>query len=265
MTTILDRIFAYKKVEIERRMREEPLEVIKQRVSSMAPVLSFSDCLSGPGIHLIAEVKKASPSRGILVSDFDPVSLASTYVQGGASAISVLTEVDHFQGNLEHLLQVSQAVHTKGIPVLRKDFLFDPYQLYESRAYGADAVLLIVSLLDSKQLEQMLALAQSLQLQCLTEVHSEKELSIALEVGAHLIGINHRNLHTFETDISLTQRLLPMIPAGKLIVSESGIKNRTDVVQLEQAGTNAILVGETLVTATDIRRTIRNLLGETEG
>ena len=262
MTTILDQIFAYKKVEIEKRMRDAPLEVIKQRISSMAPVLNFSDCLSGPGTHLIAEVKKASPSRGILLSDFDPVFLASTYVQGGASAISVLTEVDHFQGSLEHLFQVSQAVHSERVPVLRKDFLFDPYQLYESRAYGADAVLLIVSLLDSRQLKQMLTLAQSLQLQCLTEVHSEEELFIALEAGAHLIGINHRNLHTFETDISLTHRLLPIIPAGKLIVSESGINSRADVVQLEQAGTNAILVGEALVTATDIQSTMRNLLGK---
>ena len=261
MATILDQILETKQIELERRQREEPLAALEQRIADLPPPLNFSGCIWGPGIRLITEVKKASPSRGLLLADFDPVALANTYADNGAAAISVLTEVDHFQGSLEHLRQVSDAIHEQGVAVLRKDFLFDPYQLYEARAYGADAALLIVAMLDRTQLAEMLKAAQSLWLQCLTEVHSEQELLVALEAGAEVIGINHRDLRTFQTDITLTPRLRPLIPQGKVVVAESGINSRGDVERLKEAGINAVLVGEALVTAPDVAAKVRELAG----
>ncbi|MCZ6892391.1 MAG: indole-3-glycerol phosphate synthase TrpC [Chloroflexi bacterium] len=261
MATILNQILNVKKAELERHQREKPLAALERRIAELPPALNFSGCIWGPGVRLIAEVKKASPSRGLLLADFDPVALASTYADNGAAAISVLTEVDHFQGSLEHLRKVSDAVHGQGVAVLRKDFLFDPYQLYEARAYGADAALLIVAMLDRTQLAEMLKAARSLWLQCLTEVHSEKELLVALEAGAEVIGINHRDLRTFQTDTTLTARLRPLIPQGKVVVAESGINSRKDVERLKQAGANAVLVGEALVTAPDIAAKVRELAG----
>ena len=261
MPTILDQIVEKKKAELERRQLEEPLAALERRIADMPAPLNFSGCIWGPGIRLIAEVKKASPSRGLLLADFDPVDLARTYADNGAAAISVLTEVDHFQGSLDHLRQVSAAVHDHGVAVLRKDFLFDPYQLYEARAYGADAILLIVAMLDRERLAELLKAAQALWLQCLVEVHSEEELATALEAGAEVIGINHRDLKTFRTDTSLTQRLRPLIPQGKVVVAESGINSRQEVERLKQAGANAVLVGEALVTATDVAAKVRELAG----
>ena len=261
MPTILDQILETKRRELERRQLEEPLAALERRIADMPAPLNFSGCIWGPGIRLIGEVKKASPSRGLLLADFDPVALAGTYAQNGAAAISVLTEVDHFQGSLDHLRQVSAAVHGQGVAVLRKDFLFDPYQLYEARAYGADAILLIVAMLDKKRLAELLKVAQSLWLQCLVEVHSEEELATALDAGAEVIGINHRDLKTFRTDTSLTQRLRPLIPQGKIVVAESGINSRQDVERLKQAGANAILVGKALVTAKDVAAKVRELAG----
>ena len=261
MPTILDQILEKKKAELQHRQLEEPLSALERRIADMPAPLNFSGCIWGPGLRLIGEVKKASPSRGFLSTDFDPVDLASTYAQNGAAAISVLTEVDHFQGSLDHLHWVSNAVHGQGIAILRKDFLFDPYQVYEARAYGADAILLIVAMLDKKRLAELLEVAQSLWLQCLVEVHSEEELATALEAGAEVIGINHRDLRTFHTDASLTERLRPLIPQGKVVVAESGINSRQDVERLKQAGANAILVGEALVTATDVAAKVRELAG----
>ena len=165
MPTILDQILEKKKAELVRRQLEEPLAALERRIADMPAPLNFSGCIWGLDVRLIAEVKKASPSRGLLLTDFDPVALASTYAQNGAAAISVLTEVDHFQGSLDHLRQVSAAVHPQGVAVLRKDFLFDPYQLYEARAYGADAILLIVAMLDRERLAELLKAAQALWLQ----------------------------------------------------------------------------------------------------
>ena len=261
MPTILDQILDTKRAELKRRRVEEPLASLERRIANLPPILNFSGCIWGPDVRLIAEVKKASPSRGILLPNFDPVSLANTYAQSGAASISVLTEVDHFQGNLNHLHQVANAVHGQGIAVLRKDFLFDPYQLYEARAYGADAALLIVAILDRKQLAEMLSEARSLWLQCLTEVHSEMELLVALEAGAEVIGINHRDLRTFKTDTLLTKQLRPLIPRGKVVVAESGIKSREDVERLKEAGANAVLVGEALLTSPDIAAKVRELTG----
>ena len=260
-STILDKIIEAKRRELARRQREEPLATLEQRVKEMPPPLNFSGALMGPGIRLIAEIKKASPSRGLLRPEFDPSALARTYADNGAAAISVLTEVDHFQGSLEHLVQVKSALGDTGLPVLRKDFIFDPYQVYEARAYGADAFLLIVAMLEPGQLRELLDIAQSLWLQCLVEVHSEAELEVALEAGAEVIGINHRNLSTFETDMSLTRRLRPLIPQGKIVVAESGIRSREDVAQLKKAGANAVLVGEALVTAPDVAAKVRELAG----
>ena len=259
MTTILDQILEKKKTELERRQREEPLSALERSIAELPAPLNFSGCIWGPGVRLIAEVKKASPSRGLLRADFDPVALACTYAQNGAAAISVLTEVDHFQGSLEHLHQVKDAVNGLGIPVLRKDFHFDLYQLYEARANGADAILLIVAMLDRERLTGLLKVARSLWLQCLVEVHSEEELRIALEAGAEVIGINHRDLRTFHIDSALTQRLRPLIPQGKVVVAESGISSREDVERLKGAGVNAVLVGEALVTAPDVAAKVREL------
>ena len=212
-------------------------------------------------MRLIAEVKRASPSRGLLAPNFDPVGLASRYAENGAAAISVLTEVDHFQGSLDHLEAVKEAVAPQGIPVLRKDFLFDPYQLYEARARGADAVLLIVAMLEAARLRELLSAAQGLWLQALVEVHAEAELETALEAGAEVVGINQRDLRTFDVDVSLAARLRPLVPEGRIVVAESGISTAADVARLKTARVHAVLVGEALVTAPDTAAKVQELAG----
>ena len=261
MTTILDQILETKRIEVEGRQREESLGALERRAKATPLPLNFSGALMGPGVRLIAEVKKASPSRGVLRSDLDPVALARAYAENGAAAISVLTEVDHFQGSLHHLEKVKESVRDAGIPVLRKDFIFDPYQVYEARACGADALLLIVAMLEPSQLRELLSVAQTVWVQALVEVHSEAELEVALEAGAEVIGINHRDLKTFQMDLSLAQRLRPLIPQGKIVVAESGINTGEDVARLRKTGVNAVLVGEALVTATDVAAKVRELAG----
>ena len=261
MTTILDQILETKRAELERRKRELSLSEIELRARETPLPLNLSGALMGPGVRLIAEVKKASPSRGLLSPDFDPVALARTYADNGAAAISVLTEVDHFQGSLGHLSQVKSVAGDAGLPVLRKDFIFDPYQVYEARAYGADAFLLIVAMLEPAQLKELLEIARTLWLQCLVEVHSKEELQKALEAGAEVVGINHRDLKTFQMDMSLSGRLRPLIPQGKIVVAESGIHSREDVARLKKAGVNAVLVGEALVTAPEVAAKVRELAG----
>ena len=260
-TNILDQIVEIKRVELKQRQREEPISSLERRAKDTPMPLNFSGAIWGPDVRLIAEAKKASPSRGLLRPDYDPAYLARTYAENGAAAISVLTETHHFQGSLEHMATVKDAVSDGRIPVLRKDFIFDPYQVYETRAYGADALLLIVAMLEPTQLKELLDAAQSLWLQALVEVHSESELEVALTAGAEIIGINHRDLRTFETDLSLTSRLRPAIPDGKVVVAESGINGRDDVARLKKAGVNAILVGEALVTASDVAAKVRELVG----
>ncbi len=262
MPTILDQILEAKRRELERRKRDQPLATLEQRAKETPLPLNFSGALWGPDVRLIAEVKKASPSRGLLASDFDPVGLARTYTENGAAAVSVLTEVDHFQGSLEHMAGVKDAVGDAGLPVLRKDFIFDPYQVYEARTYGADAILLIVAMLEPTRLKELMGVARSVWVQALVEVHSEEELGVALDAGAEVIGVNHRDLTTFEMDMSLTQRLRPLIPQGKVVVAESGISSREDVVRMKQAGVNAVLVGEALVTASDVGAKVRELVGK---
>ena len=214
----------------------------------------------GDEVRLIAEVKRASPSRGMLRRHLDPVALARTYAENGAAAVSVLTEGPHFQGSLEHLWEVKEALTPYRTPVLRKDFIFDSYQVYESRAYGADAILLIVGILTPKRLEELLNLSRELYLQCLVEIHDEKELEVALEVGAEVIGINNRDLRTFHTDVSLSERLVRLIPRGKIVVSESGISTREVALNLKRRGIHAVLVGEALVVASDVAAKVRELV-----
>jgi indole-3-glycerol phosphate synthase len=208
------------------------------------------------GIRLIAEVKKASPSRGVLAADFDPVGLAATYAAHGADAISVLTDRKYFQGSLDILRAVRASVN---VPLLRKDFTIDEYQLWEARAAGADAVLLIVAILEPALLRDLAAAAKGLALAALVECHTERELETALAVGARLIGINNRDLGTFETRIETTLALLPQIPPGPIVVSESGFFTGADVRRVRSAGAHAVLVGEGLVRATDVAAKVREL------
>jgi indole-3-glycerol phosphate synthase len=261
MPSILDDIVVQKRKELARQKEQVPLADLEKRIASQPPALVFSGALRGRGVQLIAEVKKASPSRGLLCPDFDPVRLAGIYASNGAAAISVLTD-PRFQGQLEHIAQIKRAGVAQRAPVLRKDFIFDPYQVYEARAMGADALLLIVAILAPQQLEELLALSWELGMQCLVEVHDKWELQTALGAGAEIIGINNRNLRTFAADLAVTERLAPLVPRGKIIVSESGINSQEHVKRLAQMGVNAVLVGEALVTAPDVAEKVRELSGQ---
>jgi len=257
---ILDRIVADNLRELEARKRSFPLEELKRVALEQPAPLDFASALRGDRIQLIAEVKKASPSRGIIRPDFNPVEIAKTYAGNGASAISVLTEVRYFQGSLNHLRDIRNAPGSKRLPLLRKDFLYDPYQVYESRAYGADSLLLIVAILTPEKLEELLRLSHQLGMGCLVEVHNEAELEIALESQARIIGINNRDLSTFTVDLAATERLRPLIPPDRIVVSESGIKNRGDMENLRQWGVDAVLIGESLLSAPDITAKMKELL-----
>jgi indole-3-glycerol phosphate synthase len=260
MPSILDQIVGEKRQELACQKVLAPLAAVQQRAAGQIPALDFSGALQGGQVRLIAEVKKASPSRGLLCPDFDPVRLAGIYASNGAAAISVLTD-PRFQGELEHIVQIKQAGVSRRAPVLSKDFIFDPYQVYEARAAGADALLLIVAILSPGQLGELLVLSRKLGMECLVEVHNRSELDTALACGAQVIGINNRDLHTFTTDLAVTEALVPHVPKGKVIVSESGISSLADVRRLARLGVNAVLVGEALVTATDIAAKVRELAG----
>jgi len=263
LPAILDRILAAKRQELERRCQEEPLAVLRERLAQAPPTRSLARALGGPSLALIAEVKRASPSRGVLRADLDPQALARTYAGSGAAAISVLTEEQHFQGSLGDLEAVRAVLDGRGgprPPLLRKDFLFDAYHLFEARAYGADAVLLIVAILKPKLLAELLALAATLGLECLVEVHDEQELERALAADAQIIGINNRDLRTFAVDLAVSERLRPLIPRDRVVVAESGIHTRADVERLRALGVNAVLIGEALVTAGDPAGKIEELL-----
>ena len=254
---MLDEIIAQKREEVEQRKKALPLTYLKERIAQQKPPLDFARALKGDHIRLIAEVKQASPSRGILCPNFNPTKLATTYAQGGAAAISVLTEKNYFKGSIEHLAEIRQEVTT---PVMRKDFIFDPYQVYESCAHGADALLLIVAILSQEQLKELLSLSHSLKLGCLVEVHNEAEVGRALLSGAEIIGINNRDLNTFTVNLNTTHRLRSLMPKEKIVVSESGIKSQSDVKKLKRWGVNAILVGEALVTSNDVLTKMRELV-----
>ena len=254
---MLDEIITKKREEVEHRKKILPLAQLKKRIAQRKPPLDFALALKGKHMGLIAEVKQASPSRGILSKNSSPVELATSYAQGGANAISVLTEVNYFKGSIDYLAAIRKAVE---LPLLRKDFIFDPYQVYESRAYGADALLLIVAILNQEQLQGLLSLSHSLGLQCLVEVHNKTEVARALLSQAEIIGINNRDLNTFIVDLTTTERLRPLIPRDRIVVSESGIKSRNDIEELKEWGVNAVLIGEALVTANNILAKMKELM-----
>jgi indole-3-glycerol phosphate synthase len=256
---MLDKIVSQKREEVKQRKTVATMAYLQERIGRQKPVLDLALALKGDHIRLIAEVKQASPSRGILTSNFSPTKLARTYAEGGAAAISVLTEANYFGGNIEHLAAIKEAV---GLPLLRKDFIFDPYQVYESRAYGADALLLIAAILSQGQLKELISLSHSVGLKCLVEVHNEGEVERAVFSAAEIIGINNRDLNGFSVDINTTRRLRPLVPKGKIVVSESGIKSKRDIEKLGKWGVDAVLVGEALVTASDVRAKMKELLGE---
>ena len=254
---MLDKITAQKREEVEQRKKAVTITYLQQRIAKQKPALDFAMALKGDHIRLIAEVKQSSPSRGLLSPNFNPIELAQTYAEGGAAAISVLTETNYFMGSIEHLAAIKEVVD---LPLLRKDFIFDLYQVYESRAYGADALLLIASILSQKQLKELILLSHSLGLKCLVEVHNKGEVERAILSEAEIIGINNRDLNTFSIDINMTQRLRPLIPQERIVVSESGVESHKDIEKLGKWGVDAVLVGEALVTAGDIRAKMKELL-----
>ncbi len=258
MADILSEIAAYKREFVTDRQRQRSLADVRAQARDTAVPADFQGALAADGIALIAEVKKASPSKGIIRADFDPERIADAYAANGARCLSVLTDEAYFQGCDAHL-QAAKAV--AGLPVLRKDFTIDEYQLYEARVIGADAILLIAALMDSSQLDDCLGLAGELGLSALVEVHDDDELLRAKAAGAGLVGINNRDLRTFATTLETTFALLPQVPKGTVVVSESGIGDRRDVERLAAAGVDAILVGESLMRETDIGAKVRELLG----
>ena len=259
---ILDQIFATKRQEVAAAQKQRPLAEMRRRAESAAPARPFAAALLRPSsqapLRLIAEVKCASPSRGLLAEHFDPVHLAALYQQNGAAAISVLTDETYFKGSLLYLEQI--AALQPRLPLLRKDFIYDPYQVYEGRAAGADAVLLITAHLDPRQLADLQSLAEELGMAALVEVHNAAELEQALALSAALVGINNRDLHDFKVDLDTCLRLRPAIPPGVTVVAESGIHTPADVARLAAAGLVAMLVGEAIVTAPDPAEKIRSLL-----
>ena len=258
---ILDEICEHKRGEVVAAKAKTPLSELEDRIESAEPARDFRGALRGEGISLIAEVKRASPSKGILMEDMDPATLGGFYEHSGAAAISVLTDEKYFQGSLADFVSVRRAVD---VPCLRKEFIIDPYQIYESRASSADAILLIVRILSDEELKDFQALAHELGMACLVETHDAAEVERALEADAAIIGINNRDLTTFEVDMMRTLEIKKMVPGGKVLVSESGIRTRDDVRRLDKGGIDAILVGEALVTSDDISGKIREILGRDE-
>jgi indole-3-glycerol phosphate synthase len=259
MATILDKIVASKRQEIAAARRARPDEQLRAELADAPPARNFFAALSAPGpIRLIAEVKRASPSKGVIRADFDPVAIALTYQRHGASCISVLTDGPFFQGSLDDLRRVRAAVD---LPVLRKDFILDTYQLLEARAAGADAVLLIAECLDDCHLRKLHNEAVELGLTPLVELYDPDNLTRVFDAGATLIGVNNRDLRTFEVDLEHTIRLRARVPDQCVLVGESGIRARADVERLEAAGVDAMLVGETLMASPDIGAAVDALLG----
>ncbi len=257
---ILDQIVADKRLELEARKLSFTLAELQRESLKRSSPLDFAAALRGDRIQLIAEVKKASPSKGIIRANFNPVEIAQTYASNGASAISVLTESRYFQGSLDNLKNIRDTLGNKGLPLLRKDFIVDPYQIYESRAYGADGLLLIVAILEPEKLKELLELSHELGMNCLVEVHNEAEIKVALKSQARIIGINNRDLRDFTVDLATTERLRPLIPRDRIVVSESGIKDRSDIEKLRGMGVDAVLIGESLLSAANIAVRMKELL-----
>ncbi len=249
--TYLDKIVERRRQDLSDRMMFAPLADMRARALDLPPALDFEAALRRPGIQIIAEFKKASPSKGDIAPDADPAEVAKSYAKGGAAAISVLTEEPHFHGSLDYLGVIKDALGNETPPLLRKDFIVEDYQVFESRASRADALLLIVALLSDGQLQDLIGRAGELGLSTLVEVHTEQEAYSATASGARIVGINNRDLRTFETDLETTASVRPHVSSGAVVVSESGIRTAEDVAQLVGWGVDAFLIGEALMTAPD--------------
>jgi indole-3-glycerol phosphate synthase len=259
MSTILDEIVASKRGEVERQRQRVPERELERPLSGLPPARDFRAALAtGPAVRVIAEVKRASPSAGVIRGDFDPVAIARAYADNGAACVSVLTDEPYFQGHLRYLEVIRQAVE---LPLLRKDFLLDRYQLVEARAAGADCVLLIAEILPGDALPRMLRQVGELGMQALVELYDADNLPRVLDAGATLVGVNNRDLRTMQVRLEHTLELAARVPVGVLLVSESGIRDRADVERLRAAGVKAILVGEALMRAADVGARLRELAG----
>lgn len=257
---ILDKIIENKRSEVERAKISKPVDLLKSELQDLEKTRGFYQSIRPDGTtKVIAEIKCASPSKGVLRPDFNPVEISKSYARGGASAISVLTDSRFFKGSLNHLRDIRSSVE---IPLLRKDFIIDHYQVYESRFYGADAILLIVAALDSTILKELLELAHSLDMDAIVEIHNEAELHKAIQVGSDIIGINNRNLKTFDVSLETSLRLCRLIPGDKIIISESGISSVDDIKRLRSAGINVLLIGETFMRSPEPGEELRKLLSE---
>ena len=256
---ILDDIVEKRREQLEREKENFPLEDMKEMaLNSRRVSLDFKAALKADGISIISEVKKASPSRGIISEDFRPTEQAKAYEEAGADAISCLTEEHFFKGADKYLADIRASVN---LPILRKDFIFDEYQIYEAKVLGADAVLLIAAILSEEELIKLSRLAASLGLFCLTEVHNEEELQKVVRCKCDIIGINNRDLKTFHVDMNTTKRLAKLVPYDAVLVSESGMKNGNDIKEVKEYGADAVLIGETLMRSGDIKNTINELRG----
>jgi indole-3-glycerol phosphate synthase len=266
MPTFLEEIIAARRARLEVKKAEVPLERVREAAARRLEMASeerdFAGALRRPGLAVIAELKQASPSRGQLCSNYCPREIAPSYEAAGAVALSVLTEEQYFQGSLDDLQEAREATR---LPVLRKDFILEPYQVYESAAAGADAVLLIVAALNDGELSSLIGLAHGLEMAALVEVHNENELERAVAAGARVIGVNNRDLRTFEVELQTSLCLRPKIPAGCITVSESGIGTAADLAMLQEAGFDAVLIGERLIAQPDPGRALRELLACSAG
>ena len=255
---ILDQIVTAKRAEVAQLKRAMPLSRLQKALPDLPPPRGFKRAISSSGCAIIAEVKRSSPSRGRIREQFDPVQIAMLYQEHGAQAVSVLTDEQFFEGKGEFLAAIKKAA---ALPLLRKDFIIDPYQIYESRILGADALLLITAILEQGQLRQYIRLAKQLGMAALVEVHTKPELAKALAAGAEIIGINNRDLKTFSTDLKKTLELRPLIPEDKVVVTESGIKSRKDIELLMREDVHCFLIGEALMRSANIGKKLGELLG----
>jgi len=256
---ILSEIISVKRAEVAKRKGQAGLDLLKRSLSS-SPIFKsrFKEAISGDGMNLIAEIKKRSPSRGLIREDFRPIEIAADYAVAGAKALSILTDEKFFGGDIRLIKEARKEVN---LPVLQKDFVIDEYQIYEAKVAGADAVLLIADILSGEQIRHFRGIIKELGMDALCEAHTEEDLNKALEAEADIIGINNRNLHDFKVDLEITPRLIRHIPKDKIIVSESGIKSYKDVMYLKSLGVNAVLIGEVFMSAGDIVAKVREVMG----
>jgi len=256
--TVLDRIIESRRAAIEHRKKSLPETVLRYGVKQAQPVRDFPAALQRDSLNVIAELKKASPSRGLIRADFEPIALANGFEAAGAAALSVLTEEEYFQGSLKYMRDARAAV---GLPVLRKDFIIDPWQVWEARATNADSFLLIVAGLSDARLSELLTLGRELGMEALVEVHTRAELNRALSVGARIVGVNNRNLQTLEVRVETSRELIEFIPDDCIAVCESGLRTHQDLVQFRSAGYDAFLIGEHLMAQPDPGAALKALLG----